>query len=415
MANIILNGGFLVVVIIDPQQAGISGNMVVGALVNLGTDPEIVSEIMEYYGSLFGDIKIQIREVNKSGISATFVDVKCSDNEPIAYKNLLNSFDGIRHEKVNSDIIKFAKNTFQTIAKAESKIHGLNLDEIYFHEVGAADAVADVIGAAFCFNELGFYDQKIFGLPTSLGGGRIRIKHGDLSVPAPATLEILKDFPAVGGPEEYELTTPTGAAILVNIVDEFSYFYPLISNRKIGYGAGKLDLEMPNILRIIKGDNPLKTDKVSILETNLDNTTGEVIGHSFTRLLEVGALDVTVIPTITKKNRPGHLLRVVTRSRDSDTVAESIIRETGTLGVRVMPYIHRNIASRKIISIKVIINGKEEDIRIKVGMIGNEVISYSPEFEDANKISKKTGLPLKDVIKKSEATFKDFIENKVEK
>jgi pyridinium-3,5-bisthiocarboxylic acid mononucleotide nickel chelatase len=402
------------VVIIDPQQAGISGNMVVGALVNIGTDPEKVTEIMEHYGSHFGDVKVKIREVNKSGISATFADVKCSDNEPIAYKNLLKNLDGIGHENVNSHILKFAKNIFQTLAKAESKIHGFELDEIHFHEVGAADAVADVMGAAFCFHELGFYEQKVYGLPTALGGGRIKIKHGDLSVPAPATLEILKNIPVVGGPVEYELTTPTGAAIMVNIVDEFSYFYPLITNRSIGYGAGKLDLELPNILRIIKGDSPVKTDKISILETNLDDVTGEVLGHTFNRLLEVGALDVTVIPTITKKNRPGQLLRVFTRPSDCDTVAEAIIRETGTLGIRVMPYVHRNIASRKIVPIKVVIKGKEEDIRIKVGMIGDEIINYSPEFDDAKKISKETGLPLKDVIKKSDMAFKDFIENKDE-
>jgi len=402
------------VMIIDPQQAGISGNMIVGALVNMGTDPEIVSEIMEHYGSHFGDVKIKIKEVNKSGISATFADVKCSDHEPIAFKKLLNTLDEIRHEMVNSNILKFALNTFKTIAKAESKIHGLNLDEIHFHEVGAADAVADVIGAAFCFNELGFYDNKVYGLPTALGGGRIRIKHGDMTVPAPATLEILKNAPVIGGPEVYELTTPTGAAILINIVDEFSYFYPLITNRRIGYGAGKLDLETPNILRIIKGESPVKTDKVTILETNLDNTTGEIVGNTFNRLLEVGALDVTVLPTITKKNRPGQLLRVVTRPSDCAVVAESIIRETGTLGVRVQPYIHRYIAGRKIVPIKVIINGKEEDVRIKVGMLENEIINYSPEFEDANKISKNTGVPLKDVIKKSDAAFKDFIENKNE-
>ncbi|MGZ4857668.1 MAG: nickel pincer cofactor biosynthesis protein LarC, partial [Methanobacteriaceae archaeon] len=392
----------------------ISGNMVVGALVNIGTDPEKVTEIMEHYGSHFGDVKVQIREVNKSGISATFADVKCSDNEPIAYKNLLKNLDGIHHKNVNSHILKFAKNIFQTLAKAESKIHGFDLDEIHFHEVGAADAVADVMGAALCFHELGFYEQKVYGLPTALGGGRIKIKHGDLSVPAPATLEILKNIPVVGGPVEYELTTPTGAAIMVNIVDEFSYFYPLITNRRIGYGAGKLDLELPNILRIIKGDSPVKTDKISILETNLDDVTGEVLGHTFNRLLEVGALDVTVIPTITKKNRPGQLLRVFTRPSDCDTVAEAIIRETGTLGIRVMPYVHRNIASRKIVPIKVVIKGKEEDIRIKVGMIGDEIINYSPEFDDAKKISKETGLPLKDVIKKSDMAFKDFIENKDE-
>ena len=403
------------VVIIDPQQAGISGNMVIGALVNLGIDIENLTEIMEHYGSHFGDVKVQIREVKKSGISATFVDVMCTDHEPIAYKKLLNTLDEIRHEKINSHILKFAKNTFQTIAKAESKIHGFDLDEIHFHEVGAADAVADVMGAAFCFHELGFYDQKVYGLPTALGGGRIKIKHGDLSVPAPSTLEILKNIPAVGGPEEYELTTPTGAAILVNIVDEFSYFYPLITNRRIGYGAGKLELQMPNILKIINGDRPVKTDKIAILETNLDNVTGEVVGHTFNRLLEVGALDVTVIPTITKKNRPGQLLRVFTRPSDCDIVAEAIIRETGTLGVRILPYVHRDIASRKIIPIKVIINGKEEDVRIKVGMIGDKIINYSTEFDDAKKLSKETGVPLKDVIKDSEAAFNDFIRNEDEK
>jgi pyridinium-3,5-bisthiocarboxylic acid mononucleotide nickel chelatase len=399
------------VVIIDPQQAGISGNMVIGALVNLGIDAENLTDIMEYYGSYFGDVKVKIREVKKSGIFATFADVKCSDHEPIAYKNLLNTLDGIRHEKVNSLILKFAKNTFKTIAEVESKIHGLDKDKIHFHEVGAADAVADVMGSAYGFNELGFYDQKVYGLPTALGGGRIRIQHGDLSVPAPATLEILKNIPVVGGPVEYELTTPTGAAILVNIVDEFSYFYPIIINRRIGYGAGKMDLQIPNILRIINGDSPVKTDEVSILETNLDDVTGEIVGHTFNRLLEVGALDVTAIPTITKKNRPGQLLRVITRQSDCDTVAETIMRETGSLGVRVLPYVHRNIASRKIVPIKIIINGKEEDVRIKVGMIGDEIINYSPEFEDAKKISNETGLPLKDVIKKSDKTFKDFIEN----
>lgn len=144
----------------------------------------------------------------------------------------------------------------------------------------------------------------------------------------------------------------------MNMVDEFCGFYPLLASRKVGYGAGKRDLEFPNVLRIVKGDAPMETDNVSILETNIDNVTGEVLGNTFQRLMESGARDVTLIPTLMKKNRPGHLLRVITKPEDSSTVSEAIIRETGTLGVRVLPYVHRNIVSRKIIPVEVDLDGK---------------------------------------------------------
>ncbi|MCE7697628.1 MAG: nickel pincer cofactor biosynthesis protein LarC [Methanobacterium paludis] len=247
-------------------------------------------------------------------------------------------------------------------------------------------------------------------MPVALGGGRIKSEHGMLSVPTPATLEILKNVPVFGGPVDYELATPTGAAIFVNMVDEFCSFYPLIRNRKIGYGAGKHDLEIPNILRIMNGDSQVPTDNVSILETNLDNVTGEVIGHTFQKLMEVGARDVTVIPTITKKNRPGHLLRVITKPSNCDKISEAIIRETGTLGVRVLPYVHRNIVSRKIIPVEVAINGMKRKIRIKVGMIGDEVISSKVEYEDAKKLSEETGIPLKDVMMRADEAFKESLE-----
>ena len=237
----------------------------------------------------------------------------------------------------------------------------LNLDKIHFHEVGAADAVADIMGASYAFHELGFAQEKVYGLPPALGGGRIKSKHGNLSVPAPATLEILKNVPAIGGPVDHELTTPTGAALLVNMVNEFVEFYPMITNQKVAYGAGKLDLEFPNVLRISTGSSPIPTDKISILETNLDDVTGEILGHTVDRLMEEGALDVTIIPTIAKKNRPGHLLRVITKSNMSHVLSEIIIRETGTLGVRTIPYVHRNIVKREIIPVKVDFNGQIKD------------------------------------------------------
>ncbi|MGZ7095729.1 MAG: nickel pincer cofactor biosynthesis protein LarC [Methanobacterium sp.] len=398
-------------VILDPQNSGISGNMVVGSFVDIGADKSDVIDVMEHYGSFFGDIKVKIDKVKKSGISASYVQVHSIDEGNIKFKELLQKLDNIKHKKVNDNILKFTKSVFRTLAEAEAKIHGTSLGNVHFHEVGTADAVADIIGSAYCFYDLGFNREKIYGMPVALGGGRIKSKHGNLSVPAPATLEILKNVPVFGGPEEYELTTPTGAALYVNMVDETCNFYPLISSKKIGYGAGKLNLKYPNVLRVIWGHLETPTDNVSILETNIDNITAEVIGHTFHKLQDAGALDVTVIPLIMKKNRPGHLLRVITKPENCDNVAEAIIRETGTLGVRILPYVHRNIVNREIKPIKININKADYKINIKIGKIGEDIINYSPEYEDAKRIAEETGIPLKDVMKRANETFKEMLED----
>jgi pyridinium-3,5-bisthiocarboxylic acid mononucleotide nickel chelatase len=400
------------VVIIDPQNAGIAGNMIVGAFLDLGTDVEGVQDVMEYYASYFGDINIKISKVKKSGIQATYADVRCKDKGSIRYGELLGRLDKIKHEKAPENVLEFSKKVFRTLAEAEAKVHGTGMKKVHFHEVGAADAVADIVGTAYCFHQLKLDSEKIYGMPVALGGGRIESQHGSLPVPAPATLEILKNVPVFGGPVNRELTTPTGAALLVNLVDEFCEFYPLLTSRKVGYGAGKQELPFPNVLRILVGDSQVSTDQVTILETNLDNVTGEVLGHSFKRLMDAGALDVTMVPTITKKNRPGHLLRVIVKSGDCDAVSEAIIRETGTLGVRVLPYVHRNIAERKIVPVEVDIAGTKRKIRIKVGVMGEEIISVRPEYEDARKMADETGVPLKDVMKWANDEFKRILDEK---
>ena len=392
-------------VIIDPQNSGISGNMVIGALIDHGLKTEVVIDVMEYYASYFGDIKVEIRKVRKSGISASFVDVECHDNASIKYTELIEVLESIKHSAITPDIMKLSKNVFNTLAEAEACVHGTTIEEIHFHEVGAADAVADVIGAAYSFHKLGMDNKMVYGMPVALGGGRIESTHGMLSVPAPATLEILKNVPVFGGPVNKELTTPTGAALLVNMVNKFTNYYPLLTNKKIGYGAGKMELTFPNVLRILDGNPEIETDHVSILETNIDNVTGELMGHIFNVLLQHGARDVSVIPTTTKKNRPGYLLRVIAKPMDCDNLSEVIIRETGTLGVRVIPYVHRNITLRKIIPIQVDITGKKVEIRIKVGMIGNEIISVKPEYEDARKVSEENGISLKDVMNAANEAF----------
>jgi pyridinium-3,5-bisthiocarboxylic acid mononucleotide nickel chelatase len=333
-------------VIIDPQNSGISGNMVIGALVDQVADTENVIEIMEFYASHFGEVKVNIKKVKKTGISATFVDVESHDNASIKYTKLIELLEPIKHPSVSEKIINFSKNVFKTLAEAEAIVHGTTINEVHFHEVGAADAVADIIGATYLFHKLGMDNKTVYGMPVALGGGRINSMHGILSVPAPATLEILKNIPTFGGPVNHELTTPTGAALLVNMVDKFTNYYPFLTEKKIGYGAGKMELTHPNVLRITDGKTSVESDHVSILETNLDNVTGELMGHIFNVLMKFGARDVSIIPTITKKNRPGHLLRVISRPIDCDRLSEAIIRETGTLGVRVIPYVHRNITSR---------------------------------------------------------------------
>jgi pyridinium-3,5-bisthiocarboxylic acid mononucleotide nickel chelatase len=393
-------------VIIDPQNSGISGNMVIGALIDQGADPEKVKEIMEYYASHFGEVKVNIKKVKKTGISATFVDVESDDFTPIKYTKLIELLESIKHPSITEDIINFSMNVFKTLAEAEAIVHGTTVKEVHFHEVGAADAVADIIGASYLFYERGIYSKTVYGMPVALGGGRIKSMHGILSVPAPATLEILKNTPTFGGPVNHELTTPTGAALLVNMVDKFINYYPCLTEKKIGYGAGKMELTHPNVLRIIDGKTSMESDHVTILETNLDDVTGELMGHIFKVLMEYGARDVSIIPTITKKNRPGYLLRVIARPIDRDMLSEAIIRETGTLGVRVIPYVHRNITSRKIVPVKANIKGKIVEINIKVGMIGNEIVSVKPEYDDASKVSEESGMPIKDVIDAANQAFK---------
>ncbi|GAB4315178.1 MAG: nickel pincer cofactor biosynthesis protein LarC [Methanobacteriaceae archaeon] len=399
------------VFVFDPQNSGIAGNMVVGAMIDLGADPNITADLMEFSGSYFGDVTVKIKKTKKSEILATLAEVKCKDKETITYKDLIERLEKINHENISKDVLNFSKRVFKTLAVAESKVHGINLNDIHFHEVGAADAVADVIGTAYCFHSLGFPSKRVYSLPVALGGGRVQNIHGNLTIPAPATVEILKGVPVMGGPIDFELTTPTGAALLVNMVDEFCTYYPLIINRKIGYGAGDMDLEIPNVLRILMADSTVPTDKISLLETNLDNVTGEVLGHVFDRLLNEGALDVSLISTVMKKNRPGHLLRVICKPQDRDRLSEVIFRETGTLGVRVLPYVHRNILKRKIIPIKLDIKGYTRKINVKVGIIHDEIINYSPEYEDAKSIANELKVPLKVVMRKAEETFKRSINN----
>ena len=268
---------------------------------------------------------------------------------------------------------------------------------MHFHEVGASDAVGDVIGSVYAYYSLGFDKQKIIGLPIAVGGGRVKTAHGTIPVPAPAVLEILKGVPVIGGPVDSELATPTGCAIYMELCDEIKEFIPLLKPTKVGYGAGRKDFDHPNVLRIIESSNITESDTIDVIETNIDHLTGEEIGYLFDRLLDEGARDVSITPIIMKKNRQGSLLKVISKIENREKILEAIFKETGSLGIRISENIHRGISKREFITKEYEINGKTYEVTFKLGYVNGEEISSRPEYEDLKRIAKDSGLTLREV------------------
>lgn len=387
-------------IIIDPQSSGIAGNMIIGALVDLGADEDKLKKIMEESANPFGKIKVTFNKVNKRGIDSTFCHVEMLEhNHSASYKEFIGKIDKLN---IDEKVKKTSMKVFERIAEAEAKVHGKTLEEVHFHEVGASDAVADVIGSIYAYYSLNLDKQKVIGLPIAVGGGRVKTSHGVLPVPAPAVLEILKDAKLVGGPVDSELATPTGCAIYAEICDEIKEFIPQIKPKKTGYGAGKKDFDHPNVLRIIESSDITESDEIDVIETNLDHLTGEEIGYLFDRLLDLGASDVSITPIIMKKNRQGSLLKVISSRKNRDILIETIFKETGSLGIRVMPNLHRGISKREFIKKEYEVKGEIFEVTFKVGYVNGEIISSRPEYEDLKEIAQKTGLPLikvKELIK----------------
>ena len=378
--------------IIDPQSSGIAGNMIIGALVDLGANSDELKEVMEKSAHAFGKVEVSFKKVTKHGIDSTYCHVEMIDKKPpIHYHELIEKINAL---DLDNDVKKTSMKVFERIAVAEAKVHGKTLDEIHFHEVGASDAVADVIGSIYAYYSLNLDKQEIIGLPIAVGGGRIKTSHGTIPVPVPAVVEILKDARIVGGPVESELATPTGSAIYAEICDEIREFIPLIKPKKVGYGAGKKDFEHPNVLRIIESADIAESDKIDVIETNIDHLTGEEIGYLFNRLLDEGASDVSITPIIMKKNRQGSLLKVISPQKNRERLIDAIFKETGSLGIRISPNLHRGFAKREFIKKEYEIEGKNFEVNFKIAYVNGEVISSRPEYEDLKRIAKETGLPL---------------------
>ncbi|WP_455645076.1 nickel pincer cofactor biosynthesis protein LarC [Methanosphaera sp.] len=399
------------VLIIDAQTSGLAGNMFIGAFIDLGADEEKIKQVINTYATEFGDIEIDISKKSKSGVMSTYANIQTTDNSPRHYTEIIKKIDEITeanypNNPIISKTVELSKKIFKTIAIAESKVHGKTLDELHFHEVGCADAVADIIGASYAYHLLKLDEEKIYALPVATGQGTVKTQHGILPVPAPAVINILSDVPTIGGIENTELATPTGCAILVNITDEYVSSYPYTTKKEIGYGAGKKNLKVLNALRLVHAETTVEKDTITILETNLDTLTGEVLGNLYDKLLSEGARDVSITPTMMKKNRPGHIVKVISRNNDAEHLVKVLMEETGTLGVRMIPTTHRGVATRENVYQKININGTVENIRFKIGYIDDKVIKCTPEYDDIKEISDKTNIPIKDLMSIAEQEYK---------
>jgi uncharacterized protein (TIGR00299 family) protein len=390
--------------IFDPFM-GASGDMIIAALIDLGADPSNVTEMMESVAP----VTVEICKTSKNGIAATSVSVVPDTPEAHArtYPEIVAD---IRSAGLPDPIIDDAIAIFGRIASAESTVHNIPLDQLHFHEVGQADAIADVVGAYAAIHSLA--PQTISCTRIMTGTGFVECAHGTLPVPAPATLEILSNSELSWdyGGVAHELLTPTGAAILAHLAEPHDRHARRAQNnqgcvaRRIGYGAGNADLEIANVLRVIlceRGDSPLLSDDVEVLETSVDDVTGEVLGNLIEELIAMGAYDAIVIPATMKKGRSGHLIQVIAKTGDSARIARRIIEETGSLGVRISPTKHRLIARREVAVIEVEIDRGDYDAAIKIATDdqGN-LLNISAEFEDAKQIAQRTGVPVREVMRR---------------
>ncbi|MFD1514948.1 nickel pincer cofactor biosynthesis protein LarC [Halomarina rubra] len=298
--------------------------------------------------------------------------------------------------------------TFELLGEAEARVHGTDLGETHFHEVGADDAIADVVGVCLLLEDLGV--ERVVTTPLATGGGEVSMSHGTYPVPTPATTNLAAEasWSLRGGPVEMELLTPTGAALLAHFAEGVESL-PTLGVERSGYGAGGYDVsEYPNALRAIVGESvdSLRRDPVRVLETNVDDVAPEVLGSLHETLAEVGARDVSVLPTTMKKSRPGHLVKVVVSAEDADRVARRLAEETGTLGVRETGVRHRFVADRAFETARVEVDGETYEVAVKLASAGEERFDVSAEFDDAQAVARETGLPVREVMRRAEESVR---------
>ncbi len=372
--------------------AGVSGDMILGACIDSGIPIETLKQELQKLN--LDGFEVTCNKVLKHNISGSHVVVSTKEQH---HHRTLPVIDDIISNSSLSDYVKEnASKIFHNLAEAEAKIHNKKKDKIHFHEVGALDAIVDIVGAIICFEYLKV--EQIFVSKIHVGSGFVTCTHGKMPLPAPATMELLKDIPIYNTGIQKELTTPTGAAILKTMATSFGTM-PDMEVKSIGYGCGTRDLEIPNMLRVLIGNcqdslqSQYETDEITQIETNIDDMNPQIYEYLSEQLFALGVLDVRLTQTIMKKQRPAVLLSVLVDNSLKEKVIEKLFTETTTIGLRV-----QQIKRVKLVRESKQVSTQYGNISVKYSLLNGKIVQINPEYEDCKEAAKKNNVPLADVI-----------------
>ncbi|WP_456329058.1 nickel pincer cofactor biosynthesis protein LarC [Archaeoglobus sp.] len=392
------------ILVLDPKIAGISGDMLLSALIDLTNSTDAVLDVEEAINRLENCQKFKVEVIERDmGILAKGLEIDIKERRLSSPADLRKAVKSVVDSLELSDrASKFVYRVIDDLIGAEARLHG---GKFHLHEIASLDTIFDVVGTATILDREGYFDAEIYTTPPVLGGGYIKMDHGKIASPAPATLEILAahGFRYSNFDVNTELTTPTGAALLVNLTENVVDVFPPMKLNRIGYGAGTKRVDgIVNVLRVAEGkDFRAVNDRIVILETNVDDASGEIVGHAVRRLFDEGAVDVYVTQVIGKKNRPANVISVISDYKNCHRMAEVLMRETGTIGVRIYE-LPRLVAERRKEKVEVELFGKKFEVTVKTSKIGERVINVKPEYEDLRKIAEGLDIPLREVLREVE-------------
>jgi pyridinium-3,5-bisthiocarboxylic acid mononucleotide nickel chelatase len=383
--------------------SGISGDMVLGALVDAGCPIEELRTGLS--GLALSGWEISAEKVWKNGMAATYVRVRTEEQQK--HRSLSSILEILEKSSLPAAVRERAGAIFRRLGEAEAKVHDVSIEKVHFHEVGALDAIVDIAGAAIGFQALGI--ERFACSALNVGSGTVKTAHGMLPVPAPATAELLRGKPTYSSGVERELVTPTGAAIVATLCEEFGPL-PKLSVAAIGYGAGTADLPgQPNVVRILVGESAESgasigaAEEVAVIEANLDDMNPQIYGYFLEKALAAGALDVYTTPVQMKKNRPGALLTVLCKPENTDVILKLIFAETTTFGARTYRA-ERRVLPREWVTVETAFG----DVRMKLSRANGRILRAAPEYEDCRKLATERDVPLQRVMAEAMKKYEEL-------
>lgn len=386
--------------------SGISGDMALGALIQAGADADAIRDhLAELPVEPFS---IEIEEVDTHGIHAAKVTVHAEASGVVrTYANIRAM---IEEAGLPSEATALAQRIFRRLAEAEAAVHRRDIEQVAFHEVGAVDSIVDITGSALALTMMGV--ERAFASPVPTGMGMVKTEHGSMPIPAPAVLELLRGAPMFSRGTPMELVTPTGAAILASTVEGYGDL-PTIRIDAIGYGAGAIRPDFPNVLRVLIGEGdpagqgaaePPQTDIGVVLETNVDDLSPELSAYVVEQLLAAGAQDAWLTPIVMKKGRPAVTISVLCEPRRQETIHRLLFRETGTLGIRASS-VHKHVLDREWIEVET----RHGRVRVKVGRLEGRAITAAPEYEDCARLAREAGIPARELYDDAARLARDVL------